>query len=200
MSTKERSKKRRKKTKSLNEKIASAASLATLGDDPKKELVLWVAGLHRYMVPPRAVSFPTKSGEIFDLILFDGKKTFKKVLLHPSLNHVVASGVLRERSLISAKFEKSSFSDPATTLSPLSERNARPYLQKNKYADNTPFLLTKKLVVLKTEWEGSKECVFPSEADRKRLAESNPIVCVFMSFVISHSDTHTHTHTHTPDT
>ena len=33
--------------------------------------------------------------EIFDLILSDGKKTFKKVLLHPSLNSMVTSGLLR---------------------------------------------------------------------------------------------------------
>ena len=182
--------KKRKKTKkkSVNvKKLSNATSLINLGKDEKKELVLWVAGLYRYMIPSNATSFAPRSGEIFDLILFDGKKTFKKVLLHPSLNSMVTSGLLRERSLISAKFSLSSFSGDddveSSPQKPLADRNARPYLHINKYNDTSKFALTKKLVVLETEWQGDKDNIFPSEAERSRLGESSPIVrlcfCVF---------------------
>ena len=158
--------------------LASSESLMNLGKDKKKELVLWVAGVHRYMVPKGATSF--ESGEIFDLILFDGKKTFKKVLLHPSLNDMVTSGLLREKSLILATFSTSSFSEEADSSSsqqPLADRNARPYLHRNKFIDKNDFVLTNHLVVLDTEWHGGdKDSAFPSEAERRRLGESSPIV------------------------
>ena len=195
--------KKRKKTKKKSVKrLANATSIINLGKNEKKELVLWVAGLYRYMIPSNATSFAPRSGEIFDLILFDGKKTFKKALLHPSLNSMVTSGLLRERSLISAKFSLSSFSeeDDAESQKPLADRNARPYLHKNKYNGTSKFALTKKLVVLETEWQGDKDYIFPSEAERRRLGESSPIVR--FRFVVcfrgrgTNESNYTHTHTH----